>query len=275
MNPNVKVRDLREYLNGKKKSHTEKARQNRARTDSASSSSQTDRSGKEVNEAVMIALGLIKKPRKIIGAEKREEKVHDEIINSNGSDEVSTPDGEKNVRPSPAKVYNKDFFPLSGRKGQDSERQIIKTSSSKLQERLRRIKHEAQSVNQDAVTQPKEDVRTFVFNPEAEEFRPPSKVSQATTTSSTDDEKISQRDANRRNALSKLTRDQQLGLLTVAALPEHCFQQSFDYFIEYYKIIEQYLDVAAVCDFLNYSGIQFVLPVLPDHAQQQTPVIIL
>lgn len=275
MNPNVKVRDLREYLNGKKKSHTEMARQNRARTDSASSSSQTDRSGKEVNEAVMIALGLIKKPRKIIGAEKREEKVHDEIINSNGSDEVSTPDGEKNVRPSPAKVYNKDFFPLSGRKGQDSERQIIKTSSSKLQERLRRIKHEAQSVSQDILTQPNEDVKTFVFNPEAEEFRPPSKVSQATTTSSTDDEKISQRDANRRNALSKLTRDQQLGLLTVAALPENCFQQSFDYFIEYYKIIEQYLDVAAVYDFLNYSGIQFVLPVLPDHAQQQTPVIIL
>lgn len=275
MNSNSKVRDLREYLNGKKNSHTDKVRQNRARTESGSSSSRSERNGKEVNEAVMIALGLIKRPRKIIGVEKREEKVCDDIINSTGSDEVSTPKEEKNVRPSPAKVYNKDFFPLSDRKGQDSERQIIRTSSSKLQERLQRIKREVQSVNEEAVAKPSEDVKTFVFNPEAEEFRPPSRVSHTTTTSSTDDEKISQREANRRNALSKLTRDQQLGLVTVAALPENCFQQSFDYFIEYYKILEQYLDVTAVCDFLIHSGIQFVLPVIPDHAQQQTPVIIL
>lgn len=249
-------RDLRDYLNSKKKSH-----QSDEAVNSLKKSCRDLSCRNKMSETIQISLGLIKKQRKVTEAGKKG-KVSDEIINSNGSDEVVKTE-KKNIGPSPAKVCNKDFFPLSRQEGQKSVK-IIESSSSKLQQRLQTIKQGTSLVKQRISVQRIEDVKPFVFNPDVAEFQPSSSRSASScstsSSSSNDLTTYGAEEEAKHNALAKLTRDQQLGLLSVAALPQKYFQESLDYFIQYYEVLEQHLDIDAVSQFLKFSGIKFTLP---------------
>lgn len=250
-------RDLRDYLDAKKKSQTDKAQ------DSSRKAYLDPSCRRKMRETIQISLGLIKKPRKVTEAGKKE-KVSDETINSNGYDEVVRAE-KKNTGPSPAKSCSKEFFPLSKQEGQKSVR-IIESSSSRLQQRLQNIRQKTSPIDHETSTQLIEDVKPFVLNPNVAEFQPSSSRSSSScstySSSSNNSNDLTTFVVNeeaKRNALAKLTTDQQLGLLASTELPQKYFQESLEYFIHYYEDLEEYLNVGAVCEFLTLSGIQFTL----------------
>lgn len=251
--------DLRRILEQKKS----KSNENSLKSDDEISC-QTRVRNLSLKETIQISLGIIKKPRKVVPIEK---------YNSTTSQKVDN--RKKNISniTEEEKLCHKEFFILpkkienSTKPTKTTTTKIAKCSSSKLQKRLVDLKTEksfALQVLSQVSNDAQQEYTFHHLNPEVEEFIPSSSISSSMSSSSLShiqqhNENLSNEDVIR-ISLAKLTQDQQLGLLTVSKLKPKYFQDNFEYFIEYYNIIGEFLNINAVCDFLNASGISFFLP---------------
>lgn len=214
----------------------------------------------KAKEAIQISLGIIKKPRKVLKVEKNES-------NSKTSQEAQKiEDAEKNISKLPEeKVCHKDFFslPLTTH---ENRKEPLSSSSSRLQQRLDKLRLEEPTGDIFQLSPPTNtQKKTQTLNPEVEEFVPSSSESSSSSSHYIHHRKGYSGKGNsnegiKQISLSKLTKDQQLGLLSVSNLPPKYFQDNLDYFIEYNDIIGKVLDIEAVCDYLNACKISFCLP---------------